>query len=144
MTRALVRLATAAGCGALLSLAWHPVDAGWLAWFGLAPFLVLAELHEGRGFLRETYVFGVVLLSLGCWWLYELTLVGGLAMALAVLVLERAGPGHELDDGGAAVGAGQRFGEDAHRSPRATKAVGAGSAGRPHMDSCPQTGRSTG
>jgi apolipoprotein N-acyltransferase len=85
--RRLGRLLVAGGSGAVLALAWAPVEETWLAWVGLAPLLVLLRLDRGKGFVLETLLFGVTFLTVGCLWLYELTFVGGALMSLAATVL---------------------------------------------------------
>jgi apolipoprotein N-acyltransferase len=85
--RRLLRLLVAAGSGALLSAAYHPLDRGLLAWVAVAPLFALAGLHRGRGLLLESFVFGFVLFSLGCAWLYELTPIAGFVTAFLVALL---------------------------------------------------------
>jgi apolipoprotein N-acyltransferase len=82
--RRLVRIGAAAAAAVVLSLAFHPVDAGSLAWVAPIPLLVLAGLDRGRGFAIETFVFGFLLMTIGCWWIYDLTFAGGLATAVIV------------------------------------------------------------
>jgi len=59
--------------GLLLASAFLPLPLGWLAWFGLVPFLLaLAELHEARAPLRRFftagYLFGFAFYLVGLHW----------------------------------------------------------------------------
>src|SRR5262249_41475676 len=59
--------------GLLLASAFLPLPLGWLAWFGLVPFLLaLAELHEVRAplkrFFSAGYLFGFAFYLVGLHW----------------------------------------------------------------------------
>jgi apolipoprotein N-acyltransferase len=83
----MIRLAAAVASALVVSMAFHPVNAGFLAWIGLTPLLVLASADRGRGFLLECFAFGFTLLTAGCWWIYDLTFIGGFLTAAIIGVL---------------------------------------------------------
>jgi apolipoprotein N-acyltransferase len=67
----------------LLSLAYAPVKQFYLAWIGLAPWLVLvAHTRSGRGAFLWSWLTGILFFSVNLWWVGYVTLPGAMALML--------------------------------------------------------------
>lgn len=71
-------------CGALSTLAYHPVDQGWLIVLTPVPWLLSLAEPRARWVGWSGLAFGVGFLGVGLWWITHVTTVG---YAIAVLAM---------------------------------------------------------